>query len=122
MVKAASNATSSEAALAEITRQANILTIFNDDAMGQTDYSYLVKSIVGERDSVKISSIVSARTSTTTVTTFVQGTASTREVLLAFKSRLQAAIPGNVVDLPISQLAKSTNIQFSLSVTNHSTK
>ena len=46
----------------------------------------------------------------------VQGLSPTRESLLSFKTRIENQKPGTTVSLPISQLARSANIQFSLEI------
>jgi hypothetical protein len=120
-LRLASDTGSTTETTVEVSRQANMLAIFNDSSGGKTDYSYIVKSIVGVRGVINIYSIAVSRTSTSTIVAFVQGTAANREALLAFKGRLESAVLGNKVDLPVSQLAKSSNIQFSLSVRNNST-
>lgn len=78
--------------------------------------SSLIELLVGERGPVKINSIGVNQISSTTATISIGGIAPTRDSLLAFKSRLIAVNEGNKVDLPVSELAKSTNIQFSIRV------
>ena len=47
----------------------------------------------------------------------VQGIAPTREALVSYKNRLEGLTIGNKVELPISELAKSKDIRFSLRFT-----
>lgn len=79
--------------------------------------SVLVKDVVSARASVKIQSITITDISTTSAIMVIQGTASTRESLVSFKTRLENMSIGNKVELPISELAKSRDIPFSLRFT-----
>ncbi len=58
-----------------------------------------------------------ANTVTSSVTVIIQGVAPTRSALLDLRKRLSSLKSGNVVDLPISELTKSTAVQFSIKVT-----
>ena len=86
---------------------------------GGARISAVAQSIVGLRQSIKLNSFnfTQPGNATSTVTVFMQGFAPTRNDLLSFKTRLETTLPGAVVDLPISELAKSTDIQFSIKVT-----
>ena len=107
---------------AELAAQTNTLALFNDGSGAGIDYGKVIGSIVDARGAVTITSLVISDISTTTTTTNVQGVAPTRDALLSFKSRLQSIAEGGKVDLPVSQLAKSNDVQYSLSVTIDSTK
>lgn len=85
--------------------------------LAQPRLSGVVESVAGLRGTNRLSSVRVERAATTTVTVIVQGIAPTRETLLAFKNRLESLSPGNKVDLPVAQLAKGSNIQFSLRLT-----
>jgi len=88
----------------------------------------LEKSLSFERSSEAIGRVVIIRKdihlttlshsilSSTTASVTIQGVAPTRTSLLSFKDRLESMLPGARADLPISGLAKSTNIPFSLQV------
>ena len=89
------------------------------DVPDQYNMSNVINGILGLRGNVKIHSISASRVSTTTISFVVGGIAPTRESLLAMKSRFEAAAPGNAVDLPISQLSKSSNIPFSMRLTEN---
>jgi hypothetical protein len=75
-----------------------------------------IQDLIMLKGSVHITSISVGRLDKAGVRMVVQGVAPTRESLLGFKSKLEAS-PGTSVTLPISQLAKSTNIQFSVEIT-----
>lgn len=79
--------------------------------------SSLIESIGLQRGSVSLTSIDVDLTSTTTAVMIIQGVAPTRDELLKFKEKLENLVPGNIVDLPLSQLAKNTKLQFSLKLT-----
>lgn len=80
-------------------------------------YSQTITGIVAMKGNVKLNSFIIEHPSPTTVTIVLGGVANTRADLLAFKTRLQG-LPGKVaVDLPISTLARDTNISFNLQIT-----
>lgn len=79
--------------------------------------SNIINSLIGMRDSLKLTSISLTKVSTSTVSIILQGIAPTRNSLLDFKKQFEANKPGNIVDLPVAQLSKSSNIQFSLKLT-----
>lgn len=83
---------------------------------GDLKYTPLVESLVAMRQQNTLSTISITKTSTTTIDILMNGVAPTRAALMAFKKKLEAD-PTAKVDLPISALAKSTNIQFSIHVT-----
>jgi hypothetical protein len=76
--------------------------------------SDLVKAILIMKGEVKFNSFSAAKEGTTTFTMSLQGVAPTRNELLSFKNNFEALSLENKIDLPVSSLAKSTNIQFSL--------
>jgi hypothetical protein len=66
------------------------------------------------RGSLKFTSFSVMKVATSTYNITIQGLAPTRNSLLTFKTNFENLAPGNKVDLPVSTLAKSTNINFSL--------
>ena len=74
----------------------------------------LIEGLIKMRGSLRFTAISTAKIGTTTYNINIQGVAPTRNSLLAFKSAFENLAQGNKVDLPVSELAKSTNIQFSL--------
>lgn len=74
----------------------------------------LIGGLINMRGSLRFTAFSTAKTGTTTYSINVQGVAPTRNSLLTFKSAFESLASGNRVDLPVSELAKSTNIQFSL--------
>ena len=78
------------------------------------DMSKRIAKIAEIRGVVDITSISMERSGTTSVAYIIQGLAPTRDSLLSFKTRLEQLVPGGTVELPISELAKSTDVQFSL--------
>ncbi len=89
----------------------------SEDYIGWPTFSSIVSSIVQVRGPVKFSSLAMDYVGTSSMTIIVQGVAPTRAALLDLQDRLQNLKDGNVVDLPISTLTKSTSVQFSLKVT-----
>lgn len=65
--------------------------------------------------SFDVSSI--ATKSTTSVSIIIQGKASTRDVLIDFKQKLEKNKDFSSIELPISDLAKGKNISFALRFT-----
>ena len=80
----------------------------------QPRFSDLVRSITAVRRSVTVESFSMQYAGTKTVSVALSGLAPARDDLLSFKSRLEAAFPGTKIDIPIGQLAKSSNIPYSL--------
>lgn len=78
-----------------------------------TKYSEVIQDIVSAKGAVKIDSISFVNNSTTTIDVFVQGFSNTRDNLLAFKNRLESAFSGTSIELPLSELAKNKDIDFS---------
>lgn len=76
--------------------------------------SDLIQGVLSMREGLRFNSFSAAKNGTTTFTMSLQGVASTRNDLLAFKNNFESMAPENKIDLPVSSLAKSTNIQFSL--------
>jgi hypothetical protein len=79
--------------------------------------SVTIQSIVGLRDTVKLNSIEVDAPTSDSISVVIQGVASNRDTLLAFKTRLEELVPGGGVELPVSDLAKSKDIQFSMRIT-----
>ncbi|MFA6554559.1 MAG: hypothetical protein WCS89_03560 [Candidatus Paceibacterota bacterium] len=84
------------------------------EGQGSPRISELVNEVVGIRETVRFNSFIATKVSTTTFTMVIQGVSPTRNALLAFKSNFESMAVGNKVELPVSELAKSSNIQFSL--------
>jgi hypothetical protein len=78
-----------------------------------------VMNLVGARmiSGISLSSISLKRTDTGSIV--LAGTAATRDALVAFSKSLQAESSFSGVSLPISSLAKSKDISFSISINSH---
>jgi hypothetical protein len=98
---------------AKLASDAALLNILSENKGGEKN-SFIIGSIVALRGINHLTSIAIDRIGSSTVSITLQGNAPTREGLLTFKKHLEDLSPGNKVDLPVSELAKSTNIQFSL--------
>ena len=79
--------------------------------------SDIVNGIVALRGDLKFDSITVNLVSSTTAGVSLDGVAPTRDSLLRFKSDFESGPSGNKVDLPVSELAKSSNIRFSIQLT-----
>ncbi len=105
----------------DIAKQSDMLALFNKQTGGMTSNSSIITSIVGARGNVKLTSLAISRTATTSILVIIQGVAPTRDALINFKNLLSSSVPGNKVDLPISELAMSKDIHFSITMTNDKT-
>lgn len=90
------------------------LTILDDT--NENNSSSFVDKLVSVRGSVRINSISLSYVSTTTIDMSIGGIAPNRESLLSFKSRLADTFSGSTIDLPLSDLAKSTDITFGMKI------
>lgn len=79
--------------------------------------SNTIQSVVGVRGPVKLTTISVDNSSSDVISIIIQGIAPNRDTLLAFKGRLEQLVPGGGVELPVSDLAKSKDLQFSMRIT-----
>lgn len=86
------------------------------DGLERKTLSSEIEKVISEKGNIKITSISVNNAPEGKTQVILQGVAPTREALLSFKIRLENQVPGTETTLPISQLAKSTNIQFSLEI------
>lgn len=103
--------------LSEIQRkmsQSKILLDTLDKGSDEPAISDLISDVIRIREKVTITSIAANKLSSTTFSVTIQGIAPTRNDLISYKDRFVAAKPGNTAELPISELAKSANLAFSL--------
>lgn len=88
------------------------------DLLGKGDknpkMTELIEGIIDIKGDIKFNNFSATKISTSTFTMSIQGVSPTRNSLLAFKDRYESLYPGNKIDLPVSELAKSSNISFSL--------
>lgn len=82
--------------------------------IGQARVSAILEQIVSMRGNIKLSALNHSPVSTSTVAVNIQGVAPTRNALIQFKSRLESLYPGAKAELPISELAASSNVRFSM--------
>lgn len=85
--------------------------------MTGTEPSTVIESVVSARGSIHINAISVNQSDDSIFQVSIQGIAPDRDSLLAFQARLEALAPGNKASLPINQLAKNTNITFSIDLT-----
>ena len=79
-----------------------------------TKISDLINGVVSIRKGVRFTNFTATKISTTTFSMNIQGISPTRNVLLAFKNSFENLSPNNKIDLPVSELAKSSNVSFTL--------
>ena len=80
----------------------------------EPDFSTVIRSVISVRGNSMINGMNLSRGDAGTIQIAVTGVSPTRDDLLALKSRFESTIPGVKIDLPIEQLAQSTNVPFSL--------
>jgi hypothetical protein len=80
-------------------------------------FSAAIAAIAAIRGPIVVTSFSFGQQSASSLVVIVEGNAGTRASLLSFKSRLLDLAPGVSVDLPISELARDNDIQFSMQVT-----
>ena len=100
----------------ELSADGALLSVL-EKGVGSTPLSIVIGDLSSMRGPVRLDSFYASRTSTSTISIVIQGISPTRDDLLSFKGRLESRSPGISVDLPISELAKSSNITFSMKVT-----
>lgn len=76
--------------------------------------SVIIRDTISARGSVRIYTIEVASIATSSATVIIQGVAPTRDALVSFRSRLETMAVEGKVDLPLSELARSRDIPFSL--------
>lgn len=96
----------------QLSRDSILIQALSKDA--QTVYfSDIVRSIISRKQDVVINSFNVSQGEGKKIAIAITGIAPTRDELLAFKGRLESLMPGTTIDVPISQLARSTNVPFS---------
>ena len=88
---------------------------FLSDGLDQPKVSLLIQKIASVRGEIQLSQFLVSEVASSSVSFTIQGFAPTRDSLQAFQKRLEAS-SGNKVELPVSELAKSADIDFSLQV------
>jgi hypothetical protein len=116
LIKKAKDVSGLTAIQQKVASSQSLLSVLST-GIDQYRLSVLIEEIVAEKRTVKINSLALSLVSTSTVNISIEGIAPTRDTLLAFKSRLLSIRPQSKVDLPVSGLAKSTNIPFSIQMT-----
>ncbi len=86
------------------------------DGLDSKNISAEIEQVISGKGNTKITSMSFSNMPDGTSHIILQGVAPTREALLSFKIRMETQVPGTETTLPISQLAKSANIQFSMEI------
>jgi diacylglycerol kinase family enzyme len=95
----------------------NALLSFAEKTVSGNYYYEIISNIILAKGSIKIGSISVTDFSTTTISFTIQGNAPTREGLTSYKNRLESTMPGSMAEVPLSDLAKSKDIPFSIKFT-----
>ena len=100
----------------ELAASSALVNVFADQS-GSIRFSRLIDRVVSARGAAAITSMTFRAAPPHAVSIDVNGTAPTRDQLLNFKAALESLTPGTKVDLPISYLAKSVNVDFIMHIT-----
>jgi hypothetical protein len=98
----------------ELKKDIKILDLLSKGSLDKP-ISEVIKSVVGLRMASRMTNISVSKAATTTVVA-VQGISPTRDELLALRDRLES-ISVRKIDVPISLLAQSSSIQYTLQFT-----
>jgi len=107
------SSTDAEAIQGELSAAGNMVSLLSS-GRGAPRLSDAIRQISSVRSRIALSSFSIDREGTSSIVAVLQGVAPTRDELISFKSRLEGLAPGASVDLPISELAKSSDIDFSI--------
>lgn len=117
---AAEKGIKADSGLSDIQKQLNsdqkLLTAVSS-GVGKADLSGLIQRVTSVRSTVQIDSFSVSRQTDSSVAMTINGQAPTRADLLSFKSRLEALATSTTVVLPIDELAKSTDVPFTMRIT-----
>ena len=83
---------------------------------GNSKPSQDIRFIAAERGVVRFTTISYGMVGTSTVVVVVQGIAPNRNDLIALKNKMAMSLPMAKIELPLSELAKSKNVIFSMKV------
>jgi hypothetical protein len=111
----ADQANKSSELLKDLSLEKEMLNEIKVNGLGSDYFHPRIEQLISLRGDVKISSISINKNAEGLTEIVVQGFANTRQSLLAFKSRLESN-KNLTVNLPVSQLAQSSNIRFSIQI------
>lgn len=98
---------------------ANSLVLLNSlqEEKNSPHVSELVKNVMAMKTTLKISAFTASIDPTAGFSMSIQGMSPTRDALVNFRIAFENSAVGNKVVLPVSSLAKSSNIPFSIQLT-----
>jgi len=100
-----------------VIKDTNIKLSVLNTALNYPELTPLVDKILDQKtSSISVTQITYNTVSTSTASITLSGVSKTRESLVAFVKKLQDTNSFKKVDLPISNLAKDKNIEFSLNL------
>ena len=86
----------------------------------KVSYSEIISDIISEKGSgISLNSfqfIIPVNTASSTISFVIQGKSLTRDALIKFKNKLESNPSISSVELPVSDLAKSKDIDFSIKI------
>jgi hypothetical protein len=107
------SSTDAEDIQSELSAAGSLVSLLSS-GRGAPRLSDAIRQISSVRSLISLSSFSVDREGTSSIVAILQGVAPTRDELISFKSRLEGLAPGASVDLPIAELAKSSDIDFSI--------
>ncbi len=107
------NSTDAESAQSELSADGPLVALLAA-GRGAPRLSDAIREIISVRSNISITSLSVDREGAGLIAAVLQGVAPTRDQLISFQSRLQGLAPGATADLPIAELAKSSDIDFSI--------
>ena len=107
------SSTDAEATQSELSAAGSLVSLLSSNR-GAPRLSDAIRQISSVRSNISLYSFSIDRDGTGSIVAVVQGMAPTRAELISFQGRLENLAPGASVELPISELAKSSNIDFSI--------
>lgn len=99
----------------DLSRNTAVMSVLSVSTMPDI-FSTAISDISSVRGNIRVNSFSVTKAASSTLSIVIDGLAPTRSALLAFKGRLSALSPGIFVNLPVSELARDTNIQFSIQI------
>lgn len=97
----------------DILRSTALLNSLNKQS-GNPIISDIIDQVLRVRGKNRFTGFTASIVSTSTYSMNIQGFALSRNDLIQFKNDFENSYPGSKVELPVSELAKSSNFQFSL--------
>lgn len=102
----------------ELTKDNSLLSRLSEEKISMR-FSDIIRAIGSVRGDAVIDSFTLTKKDAENIAVSLNGSAPTRDELLAFKARLEATVSYGKIDIPIEQLAKSSNPSYRISFVKH---